>query len=268
MLLKFLLNKMGKVKAIAKEHGGLIFKVRLLQELFVCFLTVIYDANASTLVLGGLSSILEQIQLKIFKRVNRGQICNSEGVRFCIGVSFLFCTTARFRTPASLRKKKHYFMFILHVFYNRQRWQRKWPGQMWPPGGPDVWETQYHGPCDGGLPHQREAAKPHLFSLKTISVNTASIYSLLLRGLVGTSHTSKLRHLVPEFWNVLNVMCMDVKYKSNESVKQISLCRNGIQVDGWEDQDWILFPQKSLTFYQISIMFSCIVQVRVSQGYM
>lgn len=91
MLLKFLLNIMGKAKVIAKEHGGLIFKVRLLQELFVCFLTVIYDANASTIVLGGLSSILEQIQLKIIKCVNRGQICNSEGVRFCIGVAFLFC---------------------------------------------------------------------------------------------------------------------------------------------------------------------------------
>lgn len=119
-------------------------------------------------------------------------------------------------------EKKHSFMFILYVFYDRERWQRKWPGQMWPPGGPDVWETQYRGPCDGGLPHQREAEKPHLFSLKTISVNTASVHGLLLRGLRGTSHTSKLGHLMPEFWNVL-------------SVKR----RNGIQLNEIEDQHFI-----------------------------
>ncbi len=56
-------------------------------------------------------------------------------------------------------KKTFFYVYTSYVFYNIEQWQKRRPGQMWPPGEPDVWERQYCEPCDRSLPHQREKEK-------------------------------------------------------------------------------------------------------------
>lgn len=91
--------------------------------MFVSCFTVINDLNATTLVTGGLSSILEQIQLEIIRRVNRGQICDSEGVGFALVLRFHSAArqtrrTSRFGFTVLWKKT---FFYVYTLCFLRQR---------------------------------------------------------------------------------------------------------------------------------------------------